>query len=111
MSENNVNGKDFLIGALVGGIIGSAVALLFAPKSGRELRQDIGEGYQVVVDKTTELAGDLGQRSSQLVDQAKEKGTDLVGKAKDVTNQVIEDVKAWRESKKSIEEDVEVIAD
>lgn len=108
MSDNNMNGKDFVLGALVGGIIGAAAALLLAPKSGRELRQDIGEGYQVVVEKTTEIAGDLSQKGQVLVDQAKEKGTELVGKAKDVTNQVIGDVKAWREGRKAVEEEVSV---
>ena len=33
----------FVIGALMGGIIGAAAALLFAPTSGEELRSLIGE--------------------------------------------------------------------
>ena len=108
MSDNNMNGKDFVLGALVGGIIGAAAALLLAPKSGRELRQDIGEGYQIAVDKTSEFAGELSQKGQVLVDQAKERGTELVGKAKDVTNQVIGDVKAWRDNRKGVEEEVSV---
>ena len=32
--DNGINTKDFLIGALVGGIVGAVTALLLAPKSG-----------------------------------------------------------------------------
>jgi gas vesicle protein len=55
MEDNsNNNGsytRGFLMGALVGGAIGGIVALLFAPKSGRELRQDIAEKTEEVYDK------------------------------------------------------------
>lgn len=53
MEENN-NGsytRGFLMGALVGGAIGGIVALLFAPKSGRELRRDIADKTEEVYDK------------------------------------------------------------
>ena len=33
--------KGLLIGFLTGGIVGAAIALLYAPKSGKELRKDI----------------------------------------------------------------------
>jgi len=38
MSENN---RDLLLGLFIGGLIGAAFGILFAPKSGRETRQDI----------------------------------------------------------------------
>ena len=41
MANENNFGKGMLIGFLTGGAIGAALALLYAPKSGRELRQDI----------------------------------------------------------------------
>jgi len=53
MEENN-NGsytRGFLMGALVGGAIGGIVALLFAPKSGRDLRRDIADKTEEVYDK------------------------------------------------------------
>jgi len=35
--------KGLIIGVLAGGAVGALVALLYAPKSGRELRADIKE--------------------------------------------------------------------
>ncbi len=37
---------SFFIGTLIGGIIGAAVALLFAPSAGKELRVQIGDRAQ-----------------------------------------------------------------
>lgn len=55
MEDNsNNNGsytRGFLMGALVGGAIGGIVALLFAPKSGRDLRRDIADKTEEVYDK------------------------------------------------------------
>jgi gas vesicle protein len=44
--NEGMNAKDFLIGTLIGGLVGAATALLLSPKSGPELRGDIAEGYQ-----------------------------------------------------------------
>ena len=41
----------FIIGALLGGAVGAVAALLLAPKSGRDLRQDIAERSEDIVDK------------------------------------------------------------
>ena len=53
-TTNNNNGsytRGFLMGALVGGALGGIVALLFAPKSGRDLRRDIADKTEEVYDK------------------------------------------------------------
>jgi gas vesicle protein len=47
MSENN---NDLLVGLLIGGIIGAAFGILFAPKRGKEMREDIfrtGKGNEL----------------------------------------------------------------
>lgn len=45
MSKDGINSKDFLIGTLIGGIIGATTALFLAPKSGKELRDEIGRAH------------------------------------------------------------------
>jgi len=55
---NNNNGsytRGFLIGAVIGGAVGTVAALLFAPKSGRELRREISDKTDDVVDKAQQL--------------------------------------------------------
>ncbi len=50
-NNNGSYSRGFLMGALVGGAIGGIVALLFAPKSGRDLRRDIADKTEEVYDK------------------------------------------------------------
>jgi gas vesicle protein len=48
---------SFLIGATIGGVIGAAVALLFAPFSGQDLRNQIS-------DRTQSFAADIRQAAN-----------------------------------------------
>jgi gas vesicle protein len=91
MAENNMNGKDFLLGAVVGAALGAITALLLAPKSGRELRGDIAQQYHNVTEKTQEFAGVV-----------KNKSLELAEKAKEVASSVTNDIKQWRESRKEV---------
>lgn len=43
MSDENGMSKGLILGLLTGTIIGSVLGLLFAPKSGRELRGELKE--------------------------------------------------------------------
>lgn len=58
-----------------------------APKSGRELRQDISEGARQVSDKGQELALKVGEQSSQ-----------IVSKVKETADVVFKDIQSWRRS-------------
>jgi len=82
MKDSN---KSLLWGALIGSVVGSVTALLLAPKSGRELRQDISEGARQVTDKGQELAVKAGEQSSQ-----------IVSKVKETADVVMKDIQSWR---------------
>ncbi len=66
MGHRNDNG-DFLKAALLGGLVGGVAGLLLAPKSGKELRDDICEGYQCFSDKTHEFADDIKCKSKRFL--------------------------------------------
>src|SRR5258705_13580869 len=57
--------------------IGAAVALLFAPKSGVDLRNDIADITRKGYDETLDLAHQLKEQSADLYRSIKEK-TDIV---------------------------------
>lgn len=52
---------------LVGAGIGAALACLFTPRSGRELRGAIGRGYRQTIDGVSERTRDLRERGSNLL--------------------------------------------
>lgn len=71
MSENNEKNVvvNFLAGVGIGAIIGAGVALLMAPKSGVETREDLKNAVQDLAKSTEELR----KRSSEILDTAKTK--------------------------------------
>lgn len=96
--SNEKKGKDLLIGAVVGGILGAATALLFAPKSGRELRNDIAEQAQVVNEKTLQIASTVSQKTQEVAKTVSTTTSELYGKAKDTAVSVVDTVRSWKES-------------
>lgn len=78
--EDTMHVKDFVIGALVGGIVGAAAALLLAPKSGSELRGDVAVQAVSLKDKGVELSHVAKDKTVQLSSQIKEQSTHLVDK-------------------------------
>ncbi|HEY5839840.1 MAG TPA: YtxH domain-containing protein, partial [Pyrinomonadaceae bacterium] len=57
---------------LVGAGIGAVMALLFAPKSGEELRSDIADATRKGIDKSKEAAQQLGTKATELYGTARE---------------------------------------
>ncbi|WP_078430108.1 YtxH domain-containing protein [Alkalihalobacterium alkalinitrilicum] len=88
----DMNTKDFLIGSLIGGIVGASAALLLAPKSGKELRSNINEQALLAKEKTTNLTNTAYERGNEWASLAKEKSTQVVDKVKEVTKNIKTDV-------------------
>jgi len=99
MSDNNMNGKDFLLGVVVGGIIGAATALLLAPKTGSELRADLRQTADALSSRTQELAHQIGDRSQQIARTVSTQTSELMGRAKELASTMAEEVRSWRESR------------
>ena len=58
---------------LIGGGIGAVIALLFAPKSGHELRGDIADATRKGIDKSREAAQQLGDRAGEYYQTGRER--------------------------------------
>jgi gas vesicle protein len=69
--------RDFMVGVLVGGAIGAAAALLYAPQSGPETRDLIKERAVDAKDRTGELATQVRDRASNIAHQAQSRVGDL----------------------------------
>jgi gas vesicle protein len=57
---------------LVGAGIGAVLALLFAPKSGEELRSDIADATRKGIDKSKEAAQQIGAKAGEYYETARE---------------------------------------
>lgn len=59
--------KELMIGAVAGSVLGAVTALLFAPKTGKELRSDLADGAKRATEKTQEAALHAAEKSKELV--------------------------------------------
>src|SRR5256714_10873496 len=66
---------------LIGGGIGAILALLFAPKSGQELRGDIADATRKGIDKSRETAQELGQRAGEYYETTRDRAGELYATA------------------------------
>jgi gas vesicle protein len=60
MRETNQNKREdssssFLLGALIGGLVGAAAAIFLAPKSGKDLRSTLNNQAGTLKEKTVQL--------------------------------------------------------
>jgi gas vesicle protein len=70
MSDHDDFGA-FIVGMLIGGLTGAAVALLFAPQSGAETRSMIREKAIELKDKTSDTMEDAYTRAEKAAREAK----------------------------------------
>ncbi len=85
--SNTKRPANFLTGMLLGGVAGAVTALLFAPQSGEETRQQIQQKAAELRDQTTatventvaqvqskasQLKADLGEKATHLKQQGQE---------------------------------------
>jgi gas vesicle protein len=89
--ENSGMLKGLIIGLLAGGAVGALVALLYAPKSGRELRADIKEKADGLIDGADQYLSVAKSRAGEIVSDAKKRSDQLITDAKHKADSLLED--------------------
>ena len=79
---------------LVGGGIGAILALLFAPKSGEELRGDIADVTRKGIEKGKEAAVQLQEKAGDYYEVSREKAAELYQTAQEKATDLGEKAKA-----------------
>ncbi|MFC3883259.1 YtxH domain-containing protein [Bacillus songklensis] len=109
MSKEGLNSRDFLLGTIIGGVVGAATALLLAPKSGRELRSDINDQATYIRLKTEQVKNSAMEKGQELAVTAKDKTIQLSGTISQQSSEVVNKVKGMRKS--SSEDQMEELPD
>jgi gas vesicle protein len=82
MAENNESKSSFVVGLLAGGVIGAIVALLYAPKPGKELRSDIRNKTNDVSENADEYISAARNKAVDIINEGKKKSEGLISEAK-----------------------------
>ena len=88
MGNDNDSISTRLTYLLIGGGIGAILALLFAPKSGHELRGDIADATRKGIDRSRETAQQLGERASEYYEATRDRAAELYSTAADKVGEV-----------------------
>ncbi len=68
--QENSSTAGVLLSFVIGGLAGAALAILFAPRSGRETREMISDGVKDGLAKGRDLKNDVVTRSQHLKEEA-----------------------------------------
>src|SRR5438445_1685472 len=88
--DNGDNISTRLTYFLVGAGIGAVLALLFAPKSGEELRNDIADATRKGIDRSKEAAQQLGAKATEYYDTTRAKAGELYDTARESAGEYYE---------------------
>lgn len=82
--NNNEKLGMLVVGIFLGGLIGSAVALLYAPTSGKKLRKKIADKSGDIFEDAHELYDSSKEKAEELLKEGKKKAADLILDAKKI---------------------------
>ena len=87
MGDDSGSAAEKLTFLLIGAGIGATLALLFAPKSGRELREDIADVTKRGLDAAGEGARRVGDAANDYYETGRKRVGDLYDTARDKVSQ------------------------
>jgi len=91
MSEERGLAKGLFISFLAGGIVGGIVALLYAPKSGKEFRADIKHKKDELLEDAEEYVDIAKHKAQDLINEGKRRSEELITEAKKKAGSLLED--------------------
>ncbi|MDH7514874.1 MAG: YtxH domain-containing protein [Bacteroidota bacterium] len=105
MAEDRL-AKGLLIGFFSGAIVGGVLALLYAPKSGKELRQDLKKKSEEITQDVEEYIKEAQTKARTLINEGKEKSAALISDAKEKAEHLLRDAEqVLTEAKKRVVEE------
>jgi len=81
---------DLVKGLVIGGLIGAAIGILFAPKSGKETRQDIANKADELLTKAKEEYEKAAEKSKAAYEAAVVRLKDAEGAAREKVEEITE---------------------
>jgi gas vesicle protein len=87
-SQEGAGGSSFIIGLLTGTVLGAGLGMLFAPRSGSELRSKLSE-------QAGSMASEGYRRASESAGHWAEKGRDMYQKASDAVAKGTDEAKRY----------------
>jgi gas vesicle protein len=92
MEEQEGTKVSFFKGLLIGGALGALAGILFAPKSGKELRSDIKKKGNKIIKDGQEIYADASTKAKEIFVEVRDKAKELKKEAEDTGEKISEEV-------------------
>jgi gas vesicle protein len=108
--DDYTNGGGLSTGTalLVGMAVGAGIALLYAPRSGRETRQQLSTGANRLREKANDAYSTVSTRARQTADRARDVASDVQSKGKYVVDRARD---AYHQTRRDFESEARDIAE
>jgi gas vesicle protein len=91
----------FLLGAIVGGIAGAAIALLYAPVEGSEVRREVGEKFDDVSEGINRVLKGVKVAAEKMFNEGRDDTEEITSRTRERADDLIEDAdRAIEEARK-----------
>lgn len=87
--KDDSSASSFLIGAIVGGVVGAATALFLAPKTGKEMREGFSTQAVQLKDKSIEISTVAKGKADEMAKTIQEQSGQIVEKVKTMTSKTM----------------------
>jgi gas vesicle protein len=88
MEEYGKSQVHFFKGLLIGGVLGALAGILFAPKSGKEMRYDIKKKGNEIVKDGKEIYADASTKAKEIIGEVKHQAKELKREAEDAGEKI-----------------------
>lgn len=104
--------EGFVVGAIIGAATAAAASLLFAPKSGKDLRKDISEGTNKTLENVDGYFDTAKKRGTGIVEDVEKSASSYLSVAGEKTDEALSKAKAlFNKKAKEAEELVEDVVE
>jgi gas vesicle protein len=90
--ENGKMAKGLMVGFIAGSVAGAVLALLYAPKSGKDLRQDIIDKSDSLIDNADEYLTRARSKAVDVVNEGKQRSENVIRTARKRAETLMSDV-------------------
>ncbi len=86
MSKESEKSNGFITGLLIGGVVGSALAMLYTPFTGKKFRKKISNKTDDIIDDVNDLVDAGKEKAEEVIKESKKKAETLIDDAKKIVS-------------------------